>query len=191
VVKKGIIHERANLKEAVFMKDVELKLISELMTDSRRSDRELAKAIGVSQPTVSRIIKRLEQEGIIREYAMIPDFNKLGYHICAITFANFSTPQDLQTMRKLIEEYGKRLSEIPQAILIERGIGEGANGVVISLHESYSDYMEFQRWLKQFGSLSKYELHHFIIDLDDRLHYRYFTLSTLAKHLLQLNGRKE
>jgi hypothetical protein len=40
---------------------------------------------------------------------MIPDFNKLGYHICAITFADFSTPRDLQTMRKLIEEYGRRL----------------------------------------------------------------------------------
>jgi DNA-binding Lrp family transcriptional regulator len=50
VVKKGIVHARANLKEAVFMKDVELKLISELMKDSRRSDRELAKAIGVSSP---------------------------------------------------------------------------------------------------------------------------------------------
>jgi DNA-binding Lrp family transcriptional regulator len=36
------------------MKDIELKLISELMLDSRRSDRELAKVLGVSQPTVSR-----------------------------------------------------------------------------------------------------------------------------------------
>ena len=42
------------------LKDVELRLISELIKDSRRSDRELAKAIGVSQPTVSRVRVRLE-----------------------------------------------------------------------------------------------------------------------------------
>jgi hypothetical protein len=44
------------------MKNIELKLISELMKNSRRSDRELAKAIGVSQPTVSRLIKKLENQ---------------------------------------------------------------------------------------------------------------------------------
>ena len=63
------------------MKDVELRLISELMKNSRRSDRELAKATGVSQPTISRMIKKLEKERIIKEYTMIPDFVKLGYEI--------------------------------------------------------------------------------------------------------------
>lgn len=60
------------------MKNVELKLISELMKNSRRSYRELAKAVGVSQPTVSRTLKKLEKEGYIKEYTMIPDFLKLG-----------------------------------------------------------------------------------------------------------------
>jgi DNA-binding Lrp family transcriptional regulator len=173
------------------LKDVESKLVAELFKDSRRSDRELAKAIGVSQPTVSRLISRLRKSGIIREYTIIPDFNKIGYHICALTFANFETPTDLEAMRKLLEEQGKRLSEIPQAVLIERGIGEGANGVVISLHESYSNFVAFQQWLKQFGSLSNYELHHFIIDLDDEVHYRYLTFSTLAKHLLEMKEKNE
>ena len=40
------------------VKDTEVKLISELMKDSRRSDRELAKTIGVSQPTISRTIRK-------------------------------------------------------------------------------------------------------------------------------------
>ena len=60
------------------MKNTELRIISELMEDSRRSDRELARAVGVSQPTVSRMIRKLEKDGIIREYAVIPDFSKLG-----------------------------------------------------------------------------------------------------------------
>jgi len=44
------------------MKETELKLVSELMKNSRRSDRELARAMGVSQPTVSRMIRKLEKE---------------------------------------------------------------------------------------------------------------------------------
>jgi DNA-binding Lrp family transcriptional regulator len=43
------------------MKDVQLKLISERMKNCRRSDRELAKVIGVSQPTASRLIEKLER----------------------------------------------------------------------------------------------------------------------------------
>jgi len=70
------------------VKDVELKLIYELIKNSRRSDRELAKAIGTSQPTVSRMIKKLKKEGAIREYTMIPDFSKLGYKIMALTFCS-------------------------------------------------------------------------------------------------------
>ncbi|MGA2309647.1 MAG: winged helix-turn-helix transcriptional regulator [Candidatus Bathyarchaeia archaeon] len=68
------------------LKDTEAALISELISNSRRSDRELARAIGVSQPTVSRIIKRLEREGVVNEYTMIPDFRKLGYNLCAFIF---------------------------------------------------------------------------------------------------------
>ncbi len=70
------------------MKDVELRIVSELMKNSRRSDRELAKAVGVSQPTVSRTIARLEKEGVLREYTVIPDFHKLGYNLMAITLVN-------------------------------------------------------------------------------------------------------
>ena len=68
------------------MKELERRLIAELIRNSRRSDRELAKAVGCSQPTVSRMIKRLEKEGYIKEYTMIPDFHRLGYEIMALTF---------------------------------------------------------------------------------------------------------
>jgi DNA-binding Lrp family transcriptional regulator len=68
------------------LKDTEAALISELISNSRRSDRELARAIGVSQPTVSRMIRRLEMEGVVNEYTMIPDFRKLGYNLCAFIF---------------------------------------------------------------------------------------------------------
>ena len=178
-------------KKPKLLKDVEIDLLAEMMKNSSRSDRELARVVGVSQPTVSRVRTRLEKERIIREYTIIPDFRALGYHICALTFAHFATPKDLQAMRKLIEEYGQRLSEIPEAIVIERGIGEEANGVVISFHEKYSDYMKFLDWLNQFSSSSNYALRHFIIDLDDPVHLRYLTFATLAEHFLKKEKAKK
>lgn len=52
------------------MKAVDSKLLYELMKNSRRSDRELAKVLGISQPTVSRRRIALEKNFIddIRRY---------------------------------------------------------------------------------------------------------------------------
>lgn len=160
--------------------------MSELMKNSRRSDRELSKALGISQPTVTRIRRRLEKTGIIKEYTMIPDFNKLGYHLCSITLAHFRESPQVETFRKAIETGLRRLSEIPQAVLIERGMGHNSNGVVIALHKDYSAYTDFQKWLKQFSFVVPFELENFLINLDDEIHYRYLTFSTLAKHLLTM-----
>ena len=41
------------------MKKRMMSLLLELLKDSKRSDRELAKVLGVSQPTVTRMRQRL------------------------------------------------------------------------------------------------------------------------------------
>jgi len=66
------------------MKDTELKVVVELMKNSRRSDRELVRAIGMSQPTVTRIRTGLEKRGIIKEYTMVPDYVQLGFQLMSI-----------------------------------------------------------------------------------------------------------
>jgi DNA-binding Lrp family transcriptional regulator len=66
------------------LKDAEARLISELMKNTRRSDRELKRLLGISQPTVGRMIRKLKEEGAIKEYKMIPDFSKLGYRITQV-----------------------------------------------------------------------------------------------------------
>jgi DNA-binding Lrp family transcriptional regulator len=87
-------------KKEKAVRGVELKLVSELMKNSRRSDRELAKAVGVSEPTIGRLIKKLEKEGIIQEYTMIPDFAKLGYELMAITLAKMDAPPSAEIVKK-------------------------------------------------------------------------------------------
>jgi DNA-binding Lrp family transcriptional regulator len=173
------------------MKKVELKLISELMKNSRQSDRNLAKVIGVSQPTVTRIRNKLEKEGYIREYTMIPDFSKLGYKIMAITFAlsRFLEKEEAERAGKTLADSVK--DKQFEFIMLERGDGLGFDGVVISLHEDYASYLKVLEWLRQFDFLEMKKINSFLINLEDNVRYRPLTFSTLAKLIRSQAERKE
>ena len=116
------------------------KLLLELLKDSKRSDRELAKVLGVSQATVSRMRNKLVTDGLIREFTVIPDFVKMGYEIMAITSVKVKESSILE-LEKKAKEY---MTSKPNIIFAGGGAqGMGKNGVMISLHKSYSDYSNF------------------------------------------------
>lgn len=169
------------------VRELELKLISELMKNSRRSDRELAKAAGVSQPTATRIRTKLEKEGYLREYTAIPDFYKLGYELLALTFVRFSkvfTPEEVEKAKKTASEFSK---ERPlEIVMIERGMGLGCHGIYMSFHKNYTSYMEFKEWLRKKLALDLADTHSFLISLAGDVHYRPLTFLTLAMHLLKM-----
>ena len=59
------------------LKGIDFKILSELLKNSKMSDRKLAKKIGVSQPTVTRRRAKLEKD-VIDCYTLIPEWEKLG-----------------------------------------------------------------------------------------------------------------
>lgn len=173
------------------MKDVELRLISELMKNSFRSDRELAKALGISQPTVSRTRTRLEKEGYISEYTVIPNFRKIGYHLFALTFFSWKEglgSEKMKEARRWALEKAPLVS--PNVVLIERGIGLNHDSFMASFHEDYSAYARLMQEVRSNPYVNASNLESFLVDLDDEIHYRPLTFSTLAKHLLGKNEGK-
>jgi DNA-binding Lrp family transcriptional regulator len=173
------------------MKDIERKLVSELMKNCRRSDRKLAKALGVSQPTVTRTLHKLEKEGIIKEYTIVPDFRKLGYTLLAVTFVKlkkYLTQDEIEKARKSARE--NIISNL-NFIMLERGIGMGQDGVFLSFHEDYTSFSEHMKWLAQFDFLQVSGIQSFLIDLEDEIRYRSLTFSTLAKHILTLQTEQK
>jgi DNA-binding Lrp family transcriptional regulator len=187
LIKKRLSNERIASEGVAIVKDAELKLISELMKNCHRSDRQLAKAVGISQPTVSRLRSRLEKNGFIREYAALPDFTKLGYRIFALTFVKLKkslNEQQIARIRKIAQESMK--TGPFEVVMLERGLGLDSNGVFASYHEDYSAYMKFVQWIKQFEFLELGEIKSFLVNLDDEVRYRPWTYSTLAKHVLQM-----
>ena len=173
------------------MKDFELKLVSELMKNSHRSDRDLARQLGVSQPTVTKTRTRLEKEGYIKEYTMIPDFHKLGFEIMALNLISLRKEPSEEENKKLTKyghEYEKR-NPFALALAVS-GMGAGYNRATISFHENYSSLMEFISESKQTPWSEFYKYNTFIINLADD-HYRSLTFSTIASHLSKMKSIDE
>ena len=121
------------------------KLLLELLKDSKRSDREIAKVLGVSQPTVSRMRQRLVKEGMIKEFTVIPDFVKMGYEIMAISF--FKSKRTKETEERTVKVTKAR----PNIIFASEAEGMRKNGIIISLHKNYTDFSNFLRDLRSEG----------------------------------------
>jgi DNA-binding Lrp family transcriptional regulator len=162
------------------MKVIDHKLLSELMKNSRRSDRELAKALNVSQPTVSRRRIAIEKD-FIDGYTAIPKWDKVGYELVAFTFVRpklkYAKPEVREAGFKRVEEW---MMNHPNVVLAIDGQGMGWDGVFVSFHKSYSDYSEFMR--KHDSELSDLllESQSFIADINPSTIRKPFHLKYLA-----------
>jgi DNA-binding Lrp family transcriptional regulator len=125
------------------LRDLDRKILSTLLKNSRLSDRQIAKLVGSSQPTVTRRRAILEKE-VIDGYTTIPKWNELGYEIIAITFLKSRVRFSSQAKKNKATAKGDRwVMNQPNIIMVSEGNGLGKNGVVISVHSDYSDYSEF------------------------------------------------
>ncbi|MDH5495274.1 MAG: winged helix-turn-helix transcriptional regulator, partial [Candidatus Bathyarchaeota archaeon] len=125
------------------LKDIDYKILRELLNNSKTSDRQVAKKIGISQPTVTRRRARLERE-LIDGYTAIPKWEKLGYEILAITLVKTKEALGLKDSYKNAHEKGiKWLMKQPNVLMSGGCRGMGVSGFMISVHKSYSDYDSF------------------------------------------------
>jgi DNA-binding Lrp family transcriptional regulator len=169
------------------VKDIKLRLIAELMKNSRRSDRELAKALRVSQPTVTRTRDRLEKEGYLREYTVIPDFVKLGFQLASFILVKVKqgfSKAELEKAQQIRLRNMASEGAPNEIVLFNRGIGGGYSAVLVSFHKSYPDYTQLVRKIKESAFVDTSNMLSFIVDLNDKIQYRHFTFSTLAQYLL-------
>jgi len=64
--------------------NLDAKLINALLGDGRASLRSLAEELDVSVTTISNHLSDLEEQGVIRGYTPIVDYDELGYDVTAI-----------------------------------------------------------------------------------------------------------
>ena len=161
------------------------------MKNSRRSDRELARTLRVSQPTVTRIRTRLEKEGIVKEYTMIPDFAKLGFGIASIDFAKLRGPIPEEKLMEIREQVRQTSKKKPLSTIVGMsGMGCNADRVVVAFHEDYSTYMEYLRTIRQHPLVIVDQIRSFVINLKDKSQYLPLTLSTLGDYITYKKRQK-
>ena len=60
-------------------KDIDRRVLEELIGNARLSFRKIATRIGTSTATVASSVRRLKKAGIIRKFTTAVDYEKLGY----------------------------------------------------------------------------------------------------------------
>lgn len=141
-----------------------LKLLFELVKGARRSDRELAKVIGTSQPTVTRKRTLLEKDGYIREYTALPDLRKMGYEILAFTFMSFADVMlDKPDLMKKAREWNKSEACV---VFSSDGEGLGMNSVLVSVHRNYADFSRLMTRLRTDWRQNCKDIRSFIVSID-------------------------
>ena len=118
------------------------KLLYELIKNSRRSDRDLAKVLGFSQPTVTRTRRKLEDDKFVLQYTALPDFTKLGFELAAFTFTHWLPEAKAESPYKWLEKD-------PRVIFVADGSGLGKNTIIVTMHKNYTDYSNFIADLRQ------------------------------------------
>jgi DNA-binding Lrp family transcriptional regulator len=150
-----------------------IKLLFELIKNSKRSDRDLAKILGISQPTVTRLRKILEREAI-KQYTIIPNFSYFGFDILALTF--FHSKELVHPLFDKGKEWAK---DQPNVVFISSGQGIEADAVMVSVHKDYADFVKFyQAFRRDWGKyLENFEI--FLISLSGSVIMKHFTFNYL------------
>lgn len=92
------------------------RIVTALAGDARISVKELAQAIGLSSPSTSERVKRLEERGIIRAFTVDLSPEALGYTLQAIVRIR-PLPGKLHVVQQLI-------ADIPEVVECDKVTGD-------------------------------------------------------------------
>jgi DNA-binding Lrp family transcriptional regulator len=71
-------------------------ILQELQTDGRVSNAELARRVNLSPPAIHARLRRLEEQGFIRQYVALLDREKVGYDMLCFVNMNLQLHQQEQ-----------------------------------------------------------------------------------------------
>lgn len=98
------------------MDSIDVKILHALANDARVAVAELARTIGLSSPSISERIKRLEEAKVIRGYTVQIDAAALGLPLAAWLRIR-PLPGELQRVAKIVRD-------IPEVVECDRITGE-------------------------------------------------------------------
>ena len=99
--------------------EIDVQLLNLLQADGRITNADLAKAVGLSAPSVLQRVRNLESSGIIRSYTALLDAERLGYRLTALTTVSLALHE-----AQPVERFRKAVQEIPEIVETYHVTGE-------------------------------------------------------------------
>ncbi len=81
--------------------EIDRKILKEYSKDARLSFREIANRINVAVGTVLSRTKKMEKDGVIKDYTVLLNNDKLGYPLTAVTEVTVSKGKLLQVENEI------------------------------------------------------------------------------------------
>lgn len=130
--------------------DIDRKIIGQYVTDARQSYHQVAKKIGVAVSTVQARTKKLENEGILKGYTAVLDYEKLGLTVTAIT--------EITTVGGRLQEVENKLSQMAQASAVYDVAGT-TDAIVIGKFRSTNELSKFAKAIQGIPNVNRTETH--------------------------------
>ena len=77
------------------MDEKDSSILEELMMDSRKTTKAIARELGIPRATVHDRIVKMEQKHIIKKYTAVPDYSQLGLGVIAFILVQFESEKGL------------------------------------------------------------------------------------------------
>lgn len=144
------------------MKDLDRDICALLQEHARMSLSDIAERLGTSVPTVSEHVKKLEADGVIREYTTVLDPASCGFDVTAFIFVDLETSvhfdafrRQCRTRREILECHAitgtashmlkvrvrttGALEQLLSAIQQWKGVSKTLTNVVLSTHKEITN----------------------------------------------------
>ncbi len=109
--------------------EVDRAILTSLQSQARLSNVELARRVNLSPPATHARVKRLEEEGYIRQYVALVDSDKAGFDLLCFIEVNLQLHQ-----LKQVESFREAIRQLPEVLECYHLTGEHDYLLKVVLH---------------------------------------------------------
>ncbi|MGQ9479231.1 MAG: Lrp/AsnC family transcriptional regulator [Thermoproteota archaeon] len=132
------------------MDEVDLKILRELIEDSRTSYRKLAEKLRIAPGTVLSRIRKMEKNGVLKKYTVNVDYHKLGYMVTSVT--------EVTVSKGKLMEVEKKLAELPGVCVVYDVTGD-VDAIVIGRFKSPEELSRFTKKILSLPNVERANTH--------------------------------
>jgi DNA-binding Lrp family transcriptional regulator len=136
--------------EHLHIDDVDRKILTELLRDSRRSYRSIARRAGVSVGTVLTRIRKLEKSGVIKGYSAVLDHEKLGYQLTVLA--------EITVSKGKLLEMEEAIGKLPNTCAVYDVTGL-TDAMVLAKFKSREELSKFTKYLLSMPFIDRSNTH--------------------------------